>query len=41
MTRSIIRDDRLVPIAVVVVALLGLVALLGWSTSQVSAEESN
>ena len=37
----IIRDDRLVPIAVVVVALLGLVALLGWSTSQVSAEESN
>ena len=37
MTRSIIRDDRLVPIAVVVVALLGLVALLGWSTYVYSA----
>ena len=37
MTRSIIRDDWLVPIAVVVVALLGLVALLGWSTYVYSA----
>jgi hypothetical protein len=40
MMPSIVRDDRLVAITVVVVALLGLIALLGWTTFFYSAHSS-